>query len=325
MKRIKFLMLSLLVLLGFTVTSSQSQPIVLKAVTFSPKNEPHLADVPTFIEMVSKESGGRLKIDWVGGPEVIQTFDQAQALKNGVIDMLPYYPFAYFKPIMPVANAKGLSLFPAWEERKKGIYDLWVKVFREKANVEYLGSFHSMVPMRLYTTVKIETLNDFRGKKIRSMPLYVPMLKALEVAPITTPPTDIYTALERKTVDGFIWGGYGITVWGWNEVIKYVIEPGFFQLEAVCGVNLDKFNKLPKDLQEVLRKCTEKMELLATQNAMKTAEAELEKLQKDGKQICKLQPVEIKRLFDLAYEVTWDQILKDDPVYGPQFKQLSSK
>lgn len=90
-------------------------------------------------------------------------------------------------------------------------------------------------------------------------------------------------------------------------------------------MNLDRFNKLPKDLQEVLKKRAQETERIPTENAVKTAESELEKLQKEGKRLCRLPPVQIKQLFDLAYGVTWKQVLKDDSVYGPQFINLSFK
>ena len=125
MKRVIWLTLGLFVSWGFIATTVHSAPIVLKAVTAFPKNHLNNDPVPILVDKVNKRAEGKLKIDWVGGPEVIKSFDQVLALKGGTIDMLLYYPFGYMKPVMPEAWAKGLTELAEWEERKSGAFDLW--------------------------------------------------------------------------------------------------------------------------------------------------------------------------------------------------------
>jgi len=305
------------------------EPFVLKGVTPLPTGVPlpFTVDVPKFIDMVSKESNGRLKIEWVGGPEVIHAFDQVEALRKGTIDVLLYNPRGYFQSHLPSANAAGLSQLTAWEERKTGCYDLWVQVFREKCNAEYLGRLHSKIKLRVYTNYKVEKLDDFKGKKFRVMPLYVPMFKALGASPVTIPSTEVYTALERGVVDGYMWLELGVTSMKWHEITKFAIEPRIFQIEPTTVVNLDKFNKLPKDLQAVLKNSMEKMEYIATERVINTkvVQKEWEVMQKAGVRMIKLPPADAKRFVDIAYEATWAKVIKDDPVYGPKFKKLSSR
>ena len=310
----------------FTIPAFGADPIVLKGVTGLPRQVPFNADVPTFIDMVEKESKGRLKIKWMGGPEVIKTFDQADALRKGIIDILLYHPRAYFKPLMPVAISGSLSQHAAWEERKVGLFDLWYKVFREQVNAEYLGRMHSKVQFRIYTNAKIEKIEDFKGKRFRVMPLYIPFLKALGISSVTLPPPEIYTAMERGVVDGFMWPELGIMSMGWHEVSKYAIDPPVpFQIEPATVVNLDKFNKLPKDLQAVLRNTMEKLEHIAADNLLKKVEKEWEAMEKAGMRKIKLPPADAEKYKKIALDATWEEVLKEDPTYGPQFKKLSSK
>lgn len=119
MKRTVCLAIGLFLIFGFMATKAQSQPIVLKAVTAFPKNHMNNDPVPIFIDKVNKRAEGRLKIDWLGGPEVIKSFDQIVALKGGAIDMILYYPFGYMKSLMPECEAKGSSELAEWEERKE--------------------------------------------------------------------------------------------------------------------------------------------------------------------------------------------------------------
>jgi len=306
-------------------TPVSAKPIVLKAISAFPKNHPHNLGIPGFIALVERKSKGQLKINWLGGPEVVKTFDQGEALKNGMVDMLLYNPFGYFKPFSPVFQAKGLSQLTAWEERTVGAYALWVKIFREKVNAEYLGSFNSMIPFRIYCNKKISGIADFKGMKIRVMPLYIPFVKALGAKAITIPPMEIYTAMQRGVVDGFMWPNYAIPGMGWHEVTKYAITPGVFSIEPATLVNLDKFNSLPKNLQEVLNLCMEIMEGIDTARSLVRVNHDWKIMQAAGMKEIVLPPTDAKNFFDLAYDVTWKSVIKHTPVYGSQLKKLSSK
>jgi TRAP-type C4-dicarboxylate transport system substrate-binding protein len=115
------------------------QTIVLKAVTAFPKTHLNNDPVPAFVEDVNKRAQGKLRIDWLGGPEVFAAFDQITALKAGTVDMILYYPFGYMKSLMPEADAKGLSELAEWEERKSGAFEVWTEIFEKRVNAKLSG------------------------------------------------------------------------------------------------------------------------------------------------------------------------------------------
>jgi len=205
MKRAILLSISVFVFLGLTWSPSFAGPIVLKAVTAFPKNHLNNDPVPILVDKINRKADGELRIEWVGGPEVIKAFDQILALKSGSIDMILYYPFGYMKPVMPEAWAKGLSELAEWEERKTGAFELWSEIFEKRANAKYLGRLHNLLPFMVFSNRKIQKIEDFKGMKIRVMPLYIPFIKALGAVPVTIRPPEIYTSIERGVVDGFMW------------------------------------------------------------------------------------------------------------------------
>src|SRR4030065_897828 len=192
-----------IMILAFIGKEATSQVTVIKAVTAFPKPNANNDPVPLFIEAVNKHTQGKIKIDYLGGPEVFATFDQIHALKAGTIDAILYYPWAFMKSLMPEADAQGLSELAAWEERKSGLFELWTEIFEKRVNAKYLGRLHSNVTFNVFCKPKIEKVADLKGLKIRVMPLYIPFMKALGASPVTMAPTDIYTAIERGVVDGF--------------------------------------------------------------------------------------------------------------------------
>jgi TRAP-type transport system periplasmic protein len=307
------------------VDTAEAQTIVIKGITAFPKNHSNVDPVQLFIDRVNKRAAGRLRIDWVGGPEVIQTFDQIHALKAGTMDMLLYYPFGYMKPLMPECWAKGLSKLSAWEERKTGAHELWQEIFAKRVNAQYLGQLHSTLPFTIYTNKPVAKLDDFKGMKIRVMPLYIPFIKALGAAPITIPPTEIYTSMERGVVDGFMWPREGMASFGLQEVTKYMLDLPLFQVEPATMINMNKWKTIPKDLQDMIMEVMQDMEYVGTMRYLMLDQKESEVKKAAGVKQITLSPEEAAKLVKLADDVTWDFVTESAPEYAPKLRKASSK
>jgi len=277
------------------------------------------------MERVEKWTNGQVKIDYLGGPEVIKTFDQGDALRTGAIDMILYYPWAYLKPLMPSAQAEGLSMLTPWEERESGAFDLWTEIFAKQLNAKFVLKMHSQFPFWVWSNVKLEKIEDFKGLIIRVMPLYIPFQEALGAAPLTLPPPEVYTAMERGTVDAFMWP-FGVSGFAWQEVTKYQIQPSVFQAEACCVMNMDVWNKIPKHLQDVIMDVGVDVEYIGTARVKWLVKKEWDEvLAPAGMTVIELPPDDAKKFIDTAYSATWEAIIKDAPEYGPRLKEVLSK
>ena len=330
MKKERFFILSFIYLvIVFLVFSSSvvgAEPIVLKAVSHLDPTNAHCRPNFPFIDMVNKRANGELVIKFLGGPEVIPSFEQAEALKKGVIDIIPLYPMSWFKPLLgPIVDAAGLREIPAWEERKTGAFAIYEEMFEKKANAKYLGRFHGGFGFNFYTNKKIEKIEDFKGMNVRGISLYLPFIKALGASPVTIAPPDVYQALERHIIDGFMFPTFGITGYGWHEVTKYKIEPEVFQGNPACVVNLDTWNKIPKHLQELLIDVAKIMEYWGVADCMWIKELDEDVLKKAGMEVIKLPEKDAKVFRDLAYTKTWELLEKEDPEYTKRLRPLLSK
>ena len=79
----------------------------------------------------------------------------------------------------------------------------------------------------------MQTLDVLQGLKLRTAGAWLDMAKDLGAAPVTMPGGEVYTALERGTIDATEWG----TLWenispGFHQVTKYVIIPEVHQPTA---------------------------------------------------------------------------------------------
>jgi len=303
----------------------EAEPIVIKAICAFPVDHPNSVTVGMFIERVEYYTKGAIKIDLLGGPEVIPAFDAPEAQRVGTIDMLGYQPTSYYKSIMPCAQAEGLGLYPGWVERKTGAFDVWDEAFQKYANAKYIGNHHNMIPFNIFSNPKIEKLEDFKGLVLRCQPFYIPLFEALGASAVMTPAPDVYTAMERGTVDGFMWPKYGPTGFAWQEVTKYRLDPGVFQMGGKTSINLDKWNSIPKDLQDIIMHVSADMEYIGTSDAFYYMENEWKVMEAAGMEILTMSPEDNKEFREIAYDVTWKQVIADDPEYGPRLKEALNK
>ncbi len=301
-------------------------PITLKAVSHLEPSNSHCRTNAPYIEMVNKRAKGELVIKFLGGPEVIPSFEQAEALKKGVVDIMPTYPMSWYKPMMgAAADISGLSEIPAWEERKTGAFEIYEELFKKFANAKYLGRFHSGWGFNFYTNKKIEKLDDFKGLNVRVMSLYLPFTKALGASPVTVAPPDIYQAMERNIIDGFMFPAFGITGYAWHEVSKFKIEPEVFQAEVVCVVNLDTWNKIPAHLQEIMIDAAKILEYWGAADSMWVKELDEDVLKDAGMEVIELPKKEAAAFRDLAYKTTWEHLEEQAPEYCEKLRKRITK
>lgn len=313
----------------FPVSRAEAEKITIKAISAWPKNEPSVADdylgyIKHANEMLKQKFPGQVEIKYIGGAEVIPIPDQAEALRAGTVDMY-FGTDAYYAGIAPAANASKLTLLTSWEERKMGVNDIFDEIHRKKLNSTYLGRLGSEVMFQLYLNKKVATPADLKGLRIRSSAMYIDFLKALGANPIVTKPGDIYQSLERGVVDGFCWPLFTIRPWGWQEVTKYVVGPGFYKVCHPLLVNLDKWKQIPPEIQKALIEVEMEEEHVVAKRDMEKIRKERELLKKAGLEFIEFSKSDTKKYFDLAYSSGWEGQIKKAPEYSEKLRPLLSK
>ena len=208
-----------------------------------------------YLETVNKLGKGKVEITFKGSRDVVPTFDQPEALVRGLFDVwygAPNYwagvvPGGYFSELSPYEipdNGPGSELFA------------FISRMFEKHGVRYLGHYSGEPHTGnhfMYTQKKISGLGDLKGRKIRVPPLTRFFVKAIGAEPVTLPPSEVYLALERGTVEGFTWPYYdGFTAFGWHKISKFVIAHPLYRNGISVKMNLAKWNKLSGDAKKAM-------------------------------------------------------------------------
>jgi len=228
---------------------------------------------------------------------------------------------AFYTNLMPEADGLKLNGKPMSEQRKNGTWEFINQLHNQKLNSQYLARQFHNVPFHIYLNKKIDKI-DFTGLKIRVTPVYKDVVEAFGGAPITTPPGEVYTALERGVADGYGWPITGIFDLGWDKVTKFRMEPPFYSVEVNALVNLEAWRSLNDAQRRLLNEAALWLEGLDAEKeaAIKT---ERERQAAAGIQALDFGPAAAKAFLDRAYEVGWQSVIKRAPETGPKLRQFA--
>lgn len=100
----------------------------------------------------------------------------------------------------------------------------------------------------------INTPDDLKGLKIRTMEnsIHMESFEALGASPTPMAFTELFTALQQKTVDGEENPIFLIKTSRFDEVQKYLSLTGHFYTSGIATMNKAFFESLPEDLQTVV-------------------------------------------------------------------------
>lgn len=325
---VRICMALILVVSFAAVCHAAPQKVTIKAVTAWPKTVWEVGNFNKFMELmkenVAKKHPGELEIQYLGGPEVTPTNEQVEACRMGVVDMV-FTTDGYYVSAVPEVNALSVSKLDGWEERAAGVNDFLDKIHREKVSCVYLGRLGHNLPFTIYTTKPVKGIADLAGMKIRCSQTLIPVLKKLGAQPVVIPPTEVYTALERGVVDGYVFPAGLIRDWGWEKVTKFVINPGFYNGANMVLMNQKKWDQSSDDLKKLLIESVDEAARFAKQRSVDLIKNEVDAFKKMGIQYIVLPPAEAKTLTDAADSSLWDIIIEKSPVNGPKLRQMVTK
>ena len=188
-----------------------------------------------FIDYVHDLTDGEVKIKGYSVGVLASPFDAWKKVQQGVADICFCFPAfaANTDPantiIAGLAGGMSTDAFLHWIFYGEG-GKLWRAFRRDKGNFAISPVGVSPTEIFLHSHRKITSLDDLKGMKIRTTGAWADILKDLGASPTVLSPSDIYTALERRVIDGteFITPATNYKL-GYHKIAKYIIIPGYHQ------------------------------------------------------------------------------------------------
>ena len=272
----------------------------------------------SFVEWINENGEGVLQIDYVGGPEAVPPFELGNAVSSGVVD-IANNTAAFYTNILPEGDAFKLATGTIQDQRANGCHALIDDLHQSGMNVKYLARTGDGIAFHLYLTKPIDEA-DLSGLTIRTTPVYQAMFEALGANLVRTAPGEVYTALERGTIDGYGWPSQGVLDLGWDAQTKYRLDPGFYQVDVNLLVNLDRWKALDDEQRALLERGAEWLEARNAENEALN-EAERDAQAKAGIETLTLEGAEREKWERTASEAGWAAIDAIDEDVSARLRQ----
>ena len=255
------LLFSVVILLSISSSATAADKVIKWRLqsAWSPNSFTH-AMAENFCADIKEETNGRMEVKLFAPGAILKPLEIFDGVKNGVIDM-GFASGIYNARKIPEALVEfGMPFsFDSYQQTYEFLYEYEdgkvMKTIREaykKRGVNLLvtgpGSAYGFM-----TTFPAKTLEDFKGKKIRSFGFFGALVKMMGGAPVNMPASEQYLALQRGTVEGTVFPFIAMKTYNIIEVANKIIHPPTLMTPTMNFIVNDKsMKKLPADLQEIV-------------------------------------------------------------------------
>ena len=238
-------------------------------IKWASQNNPVMASGKTSlftVDEISRLSDGKIQVDYYDNGKLGYDAELIQQVLDGTI------------PVVTV----GVGVFSQYTDTMEAIqlpflitnYDLEYEVVRsdefkalldatgEKLGLKLIGTQENGIRHFANNVRPINTIEDLAGMKIRvpQTTILMSTMEALGANPIPLAYNEIYTALQNKVVDGEEINFTSMEAQKHYEVVKYASTIGFYPYMAVTAINLDFWNSLTEEQQQIITEALENAE-----------------------------------------------------------------
>ncbi|KRI00182.1 TRAP transporter substrate-binding protein [Curvibacter sp. PAE-UM] len=187
-----------------------------------------------FANAVKAMSGGKFEISVHPAGEIMPAFGVVDGVQQGSVEMAhtaPYYffgkdeTFAFGCAIPFGLNSRQMT---AWQYEGNGLK--LMREFYAKYNIVSFPGGNTGAQMGGWYRKEIKSLKDIKGLKMRIGGFGGKILERIGGVPQNIPAGEIYTSLEKGTIDSAEWvGPYDDQKLGFNKVAPFYYYPGWWE------------------------------------------------------------------------------------------------
>lgn len=277
---------------------------------FDSRYPPTKTLVQKYADTVTAKTGGKVTFR-ISGPEVVNAFQQFQPASSGAFDV-----FFTVQPYHVGTTSVSFGIYSLEPDpvafRKAGIFDYLTKEY-ERFNLKLLaiipgsnkdtGAYHAALRDPLGPD------GDLKGKRLRGNPLYLAFIQTLGGSMVNLQVGEVYSALQKGTIDGAFGPITGSMDYKWHEVGKYSLRPNFGYIYQFLFVHQASFAKLAPDVQKVMVDEAAALEVPGMQAMDVVQKEEDQALTKAGVIHVQLNPAKFAEAYKAFNDGIWETAL----------------
>lgn len=247
--------------MGVAAPSVHAQPTLRwrLASSFPKSLDALMGPAEAFAKMVGDMSGGKFTITVHTAGELVPAFGVVDAVQNATVECCHTAPYYFFGKddtfAMGTAIPFGLNSrqMTAWMFGGNGL--TLMREFLKSYNIIDFPMGNTGAQMGGWYRKEIKSLADLKGLKMRTAGIAGKVLERLGVVTVSMPGGEIYTSLEKGTIDAveFV-GPYDDQKLGFYKVAPNYYYPGWWEGSAQTElyVNINAYEALPAEYKAMI-------------------------------------------------------------------------
>lgn len=300
MKLIHALGAALLLSVSATVPAS-AQQLTIRFAWYMPPHTATANQGERIAKSIEKMSNGQIKVETYPSGSLLKESTMGQGIANNTVNMgimaihwwANQEPALEFDTIPFLLPANVSELLPAL----RGQVGKDINSILNKHNVEVAGwGFYGYAESYVNTKHPIKVPTDLKGLKMRSEgKLSAHFLKAQGAVPVAIDSSEVYTALQRGTLDGATSGMSSIVARKWYEVGKYITAIKYVPLIYPTMVNAKWWHDLTDKQRSIIAKAIQEDEPTNVAEIEKLFNDEIAQAKKHGNEVYRPTESDLKK------------------------------
>ncbi len=281
-----------------------TNPVELSYAIFIPPAHPFAVQAKDWAAEVEKRTNNRVKITLYPGGSLLKGPQVYEGIVTGVAD-IGLSPCSYNKAVWPGMMALDQGIIsPLNADQSTHLANEFAKELAEKYKAKELQSMHilyffSTGSALLVSNKPVYALDELKGLQVRGAGAALSMLKALGATPVSIPMPETTLALQKGTIDGGFVSAEVLKSMKMADVVKYIVDLPLKRTAFWVGMNLDKWNTLPPDIQKIMGEVSQEWIDRVGAYTMKGETAGLDYAKQVGVEFIKWSPEEYAKAAEL--------------------------
>ena len=286
MSKFKIVLVFGLVILGLFCRGVKEKTFIIKFNLSQNPGEPQVRAAKLFKGNVEKKTSGGIRVDIYTNNQLGNQRDIVEGIQLGTVEMSNIA--SVMAGFVPELNIFELPFLFENREHFYAVLDSTIgtglKPAFERRGFFLLGYFDAGVRHIMTVEKKIESIEDLKGLKIRTMenPVHLAAFKAFGANPLPMAYGELYTALEQHVVDGAEAANTNYYSKKFYEPAPYWAQVSWIHLIEYVILSRVFYEKLPPEYQTIITEAAQKMIKKERLWYSENDDAVLEKLREEG-------------------------------------------
>lgn len=302
-----------------TPTAASGSAKVIKVSIGLNDQSPLYAGMKKFGDIVAEKTSNRYKIELYPNAQLGDDLKATEALRMGTLEMTPpsTSPLTGIDPKLGIFDLP--FLFPNAQVADKvldGPIGQELLDGLSSKGLKGLGWMENGYRQLTNSVREVKSPADLKGLKIRTMenPMHLAAWKALGANPTPMPFSEVFTAMQQKTIDGQENPINTIYLQKFQEVQKYVTLTGHIYTPFIVLMSKKTWDSIPAADQKIFQDAVNEAKVYQRKVGRDAEADQIKKLQDAGMTVTKLTPDQLKAFQDATksvYDQFADKIGKD--------------